>query len=760
VIGGKKTESGRLGAFVKKVKRGSVADKKGHLKRGDEVIMWDKTCLQDASYEQVCDAILASKSHRLVELLVSRPIEDTPRIPATRRHQLINQSSSSSFDSAKRDDDPYMKSRHVTSRISRHHQREYHPTSMSSFASSSQLREPHAPPGRLQVRLSYEVESEQLYVTIIKANDLTLRQGIFKRNPYVKMYLLPDRSESSKRRTKTEKKTLSPQWNQSFVYAPVTQNDLGSMSLELSLWDLDRSVDSNNHFIGEVIIDLGLAALDDRCQWYELLPIGCELRHKKTYSGNFTSRRDFSPNHNSRSSSQQAINQNNSSKSNFHICTSSSGSINQTAKQSYHEDPVNKRHRRKLPVTPMHASHTFFEANTFGSDGSLSMKGVGKHQKYFSERDLKVIYNQQEPKTRHLPQTGSSKQVYAGSNQSQPGSSPGNSKQKGSRWYDNQANAPSHSRYNESDRRLASNVDDRTDVNVVEPIIRSVNINETETERKNINYNIEKDNATHSTPERVIQQKLPHRQNNQSASRSRTKQPTNNQLFTASNEKPKRSKSSGQLANNQKQGSDKIRGSDSASASIASLVSEESTMGRMINDFIGVIGPGQIAGRDTVTARSMGDIQIGVSDRNGRLEVRIGNTRNLTSRPYAKTTPAPYLKVYLMSGSKCLIKKKTKPGMRTITPQFNQCFSFDAKHSANNLQVTVWGDHGRLDHKSFMGCAQIDLNSYDLVNKRKAKMHWYRLFQTSSLVDATSPGENNFAAGSITSGDSDLQKHY
>ena len=33
-------------------------------------------------------------------------------------------------------------------------------------------------------------------------------------------------------------------------------------------------------------------------------------------------------------------------------------------------------------------------------------------------------------------------------------------------------------------------------------------------------------------------------------------------------------------------------------------------MGRMINDFIGVVGPGQIAGRDTVTARSMGDIQV------------------------------------------------------------------------------------------------------------------------------------------------------
>ena len=66
VVGGKRTESGRLGAFVIKVKRGSVADSTGHLKRGDEVIMWNKNCLQDATYNQVCDAILASKSERLV----------------------------------------------------------------------------------------------------------------------------------------------------------------------------------------------------------------------------------------------------------------------------------------------------------------------------------------------------------------------------------------------------------------------------------------------------------------------------------------------------------------------------------------------------------------------------------------------------------------------------------------------------------------------------------------------------------------------
>lgn len=64
--------------------------------------------------------------------------------------------------------------------------------------------------------------------------------------------IISDRSDSSKRRTKTAKKTLAPTWNQSFVYGPIRRGDLGSMALELTIWDLDRSVESNNHFLGEV----------------------------------------------------------------------------------------------------------------------------------------------------------------------------------------------------------------------------------------------------------------------------------------------------------------------------------------------------------------------------------------------------------------------------------------------------------------------------------------------------------------------------
>lgn len=65
------TECGRLGAFITKVKKGSVADVMGHLKPGDEVIMWNDECLQDACYEDVYEIILASKNDKSVSSVVN-----------------------------------------------------------------------------------------------------------------------------------------------------------------------------------------------------------------------------------------------------------------------------------------------------------------------------------------------------------------------------------------------------------------------------------------------------------------------------------------------------------------------------------------------------------------------------------------------------------------------------------------------------------------------------------------------------------------
>lgn len=48
------------------------------------------------------------------------------------------------------------------------------------------------------------------------------------------------------------------------------------------------------------------------------------------------------------------------------------------------------------------------------------------------------------------------------------------------------------------------------------------------------------------------------------------------------------------------------------------------------------------------------------------------------------------------------------------------------------LQVTVWGDYGRLEGKKvFMGIAQIVL---DELNLNDPVIGWYKLFGTTSLV--------------------------
>ena len=94
------------------------------------------------------------------------------------------------------------------------------------------------------------------------------------RNPYAKLFLLPDRrfspsnflspkflffflhsmpkllsfSERSKRRTKTLANTNHPRWNQSFVYSNVRRDELRQRVLEVTVWDYDRF--GANEFLG------------------------------------------------------------------------------------------------------------------------------------------------------------------------------------------------------------------------------------------------------------------------------------------------------------------------------------------------------------------------------------------------------------------------------------------------------------------------------------------------------------------------------
>ncbi|MEQ2211676.1 Regulating synaptic membrane exocytosis protein 2, partial [Xenoophorus captivus] len=99
VVGGKMTESGRLCAFITKVKRGSLADTVGHLRPGDQVLEWNGHVLQGATFNEVYDIIMESKPEPQVELVVCRPIRDVSR--AADASSVHLDSSSSSFDSQK-----------------------------------------------------------------------------------------------------------------------------------------------------------------------------------------------------------------------------------------------------------------------------------------------------------------------------------------------------------------------------------------------------------------------------------------------------------------------------------------------------------------------------------------------------------------------------------------------------------------------------------------------------------------------------------
>ncbi|XP_075209104.1 regulating synaptic membrane exocytosis protein 2 isoform X20 [Anomaloglossus baeobatrachus] len=248
VVGGKMSETGHLCAYITKVKKGSLADTVGRLRPGDEVLEWNGRILQGATFEEVYNIILESKPEAQVELVVSRPIGDIPRIPDSTH--APQDSSSSSFESQKMDRPSI---------------------SVTSPMSPGMLRDvPQFLSGQLSIKLWYDKVGHQLIVTILGAKDLPSREDGRPRNPYVKIYFLPDRSDKNKRRTKTVKKTLEPKWNQTFIYSPVPRREFRERMLEITLWDQARVREEESEFLGEILIELETALLDDEPHWYKL----------------------------------------------------------------------------------------------------------------------------------------------------------------------------------------------------------------------------------------------------------------------------------------------------------------------------------------------------------------------------------------------------------------------------------------------------------------------------------------------------------
>uniref|UniRef100_W5KQP7 Synaptotagmin 3 n=1 Tax=Astyanax mexicanus TaxID=7994 RepID=W5KQP7_ASTMX len=104
--------------------------------------------------------------------------------------------------------------------------------------------------GKISFLLRYAFNTEQLVVKILKALDLPAKDANGFSDPYVKIYLLPDRKK--KYQTKVHRKTLNPVFNETFQFG-VPLAELHSRKLHFSVYDFDRF--SRHDLIGQVVVD-------------------------------------------------------------------------------------------------------------------------------------------------------------------------------------------------------------------------------------------------------------------------------------------------------------------------------------------------------------------------------------------------------------------------------------------------------------------------------------------------------------------------
>ncbi|XP_055112462.1 regulating synaptic membrane exocytosis protein 1 isoform X17 [Symphalangus syndactylus] len=700
VVGGKMTDLGRLGAFITKVKKGSLADVVGHLRAGDEVLEWNGKPLPGATNEEVYNIILESKSEPQVEIIVSRPIGDIPRIPESSHPPL--ESSSSSFESQKME-------RPSISVIS--------PTSPGALKDAPQVL-----PGQLSVKLWYDKVGHQLIVNVLQATDLPARVDGRPRNPYVKMYFLPDRSDKSKRRTKTVKKILEPKWNQTFVYSHVHRRDFRERMLEITVWDQPRVQEEESEFLGEILIELETALLDDEPHWYKLqthdesslpLPqpspfmprrhIHGESSSKKLQRSQRISDSDISdyevddgigvvPPVGYRSSARE------SKSTTLTVPEQQRTTHHRSRSVSPHRGNDQGKPRSRLPNVPLQRSldeiHPTRRSRspTRHHDASRSPvehRARDVDSQYLSEQDSELLM---------LPRAkrGRSAECLHTTSELQPFLDRARSASTNCLRPDTSLHSPERERMHRQRSPTQSPPADtsfssRRGRQLPQVPVRSSSI-EQESGHKKLKSTIQRSTETGMAAEMRKMVRQPSRESTDGSINSYSSE--GNLIFPG------------------------VRlGADS-----------------QFSDFLDGLGPAQLVGRQTLATPAMGDIQIGMEDKKGQLEVEVIRARSLTQKPGSKSTPAPYVKVYLLENGACIAKKKTRIARKTLDPLYQQSLVFDESPQGKVLQVIVWGDYGRMDHKCFMGVAQILLEELDLSSM---VIGWYKLFPPSSLVDPT-----------------------
>lgn len=126
--------------------------------------------------------------------------------------------------------------------------------------------------GRIQLTIRYSVQRQRLIVVVHKIINLPLKDPTNIPDPYVKLYLLPERAKDSKRKTETMKDNCNPVYDETFEYI-LSQGELNSRQLEVSVVTRKGWFSSQSPVIGQVIVNLGDYDLSKAVtSWYDLQP--------------------------------------------------------------------------------------------------------------------------------------------------------------------------------------------------------------------------------------------------------------------------------------------------------------------------------------------------------------------------------------------------------------------------------------------------------------------------------------------------------
>ncbi|XP_039513346.1 regulating synaptic membrane exocytosis protein 1 isoform X3 [Pimephales promelas] len=923
VVGGKMTESGRLGAFITKVKKGSLADIVGHLRAGDEVLQWNGKALPGATKKEVYNIILESQSAPQVEIVVSRPIGDTPRLPGT-SHPPLESTGSSSIDESQKTDHPSI--------------------SVMSPTSPGMLRDlPLVLPGQLSVKLWYDKVGHQLIVNVLQARELPPRPDGRPRNPYVKMYFLPDRSDKSKRRTKTVKKSAEPKWNQTFLYSHIHRRDFRERMLEITVWDQPRVQEEESEFMGEILIELETALLDDQPHWYKLqshdvsslpLPQPSPCLPRRHVHGDSPSKKlqrshriietDYDDGITVVSSAAERNSRDRERSSTLTVPERQAAIQHRSRSVSPHRedqcrvrsrpahvpmqrslDEIHKNHHHSCSPSRYHDSHQEHRSGDsdyeYSEDSEVlevhrSIRGgsaeclhtnsdlqpsldrvrsasttclrpesnfhsLERESHFPSQRHsgnldrpssqiankktidgdrlqptsiLRGSRRRREPplmpfgqtslggscpnspradrelprgghyspagtpslgrRGRQLPQlpakSSSIEQALAVEERARqlqmrvPSHRPGSSASFG---HDPEADLKNRRDMYKDQRRSCDNMSarssdsDMSDASAISHASSASRLSATsymssQSERPHgrisrqvrassgrnmlkstsvsgdINTSERTDGSQSDTALGTVGAGAKKRRSSLNArfvaivGNRRSRSTSQISQTEASNKKSKgsqgtiqRSQETGMAVELQRNMS-RQPSRESNNGSMNSYNSESSPIFPAVrvetqfSDFLDGLGPAQLVGRQTLATPAIGDIQIGMVNKKGQLEVEVIRARGLIQKPGSKSLPAPYVKVYLLHNGAYVAKKKTKIARKTLDPLYQQALQFEESPQGKVLQVIVWGDYGRMDHKSFMGVAQILLEELDLSSN---VIGWYKLFPPSSLVDPT-----------------------